>query len=69
MQTNYYAQAKGKTPFVLEGKHQYRAEFISNNGLFSHSETFRADDIREAQKKAKEFNRAYGCRLQSLSQK
>ncbi len=65
---NHYAQAKGKTPFALQGKNQYRATFMTNNGLFSHTETLRANDIREAQHKANGICTAYGCRVLSLAQ-
>lgn len=65
---NHYAQAKAKYPFALEGKNQYRATFITHNGLLTHSETLRADDIREAQNKANGICHAYGCRVLSLRQ-
>ncbi|WP_045406723.1 hypothetical protein [Vibrio jasicida] len=64
---NHYAAAKGR-PFAQQGKNQYRASFRTLNGMFTHCETLRADDIREAQKQALNMCTAYGCTLQSLAQ-
>ena len=65
---NHYALAKGKTPFSQQGKNTYRARFLTLNGLFSHVEDFKADDIKQAQSQAKNTCTAYGCRVTSIAQ-